>query len=865
MSMLQHWYPGDPAVEILLIVALGVLLLSTAAWVAAFLLPRKPAARHLVLVSALFGCLAMPVLAVAFSATGFALFAIPLLPARSPDPLATYVTLDRPLTSNDRETALADALQSAHGMPTPDPRSSAPAVAQLASAQPMPTLERGPNPIEWPRLLQATTTLGLIIWTCGSGLFLLRLARSWRSLEWLRRASVPLEDATLLCLMDEVGRALKTRSLPRVLGSPSAPAPLAFGCFRPAIILPDRLMGAVSHDELRDVLLHEMAHLIRRDPVVVLLQEAARALYWPILPVHALIRALRLAREELCDNYVLQARDALSYGETLLHLAELSLESRPLVAAVGIIEWRCELERRIAALLDQGRSTITRSNRWLVCAVALLFVAGGAMTSAIRLSAGGQEGEGTVSNAPEQESAQPSGKSDTHEDEPQPKAKEGKQAAKQTDASPTPWRAFGKVTDQDGKGLPGVEISAHCGHGTLRRTGVAKSGEDGRYELNFGPGIVPSRGNTTSIQAATIMARMPGYFEENLNRQADGSAAYAISGEVQVTRPYGPKRPIFLPDRPLEIDFVMRPAARVAGKLVDEQGHPLARYSVSLTGPELPPLSSVLASAVADEQGRFALEDIPTTFRFQFIVRKADVNPPWDDSWASAALKFERPENGDLRARFGNRQIRIQQFALRVAGPGAYERTATVRAGNAGTLDLVPEDPADAFEQSDTLLAAKSAVLTLRNPATEDVSRSLIKESVPVAPAIASKTHLVRTRPNQAGEFAISFENPGGSDLVSGKHQVIFQVFVGVSRKPIREKIFRQLDVRNGRYEVPVKIAPEWIDDSRVSITFVSIQPDHDAWVKAFFHDGTGTSYSGIWIGDGGMLAAIPIESGSSK
>ena len=34
---------------------------------------------------------------------------------------------------------------------------------------------------------------------------------------------------------------------------------------------------------------------------------------------------------------MLRGRDALSYGETLLHLAELSRKARPLVAAVGIV------------------------------------------------------------------------------------------------------------------------------------------------------------------------------------------------------------------------------------------------------------------------------------------------------------------------------------------------------------------------------------------------------------------------------------------------------------------------------------------------------------------------------------------------
>ena len=53
-------------------------------------------------------------------------------------------------------------------------------------------------------------------------------------------------------------------------------------------------------------------------------------------------------------------------------------------------------------------------------------------------------------------------------------------------------------------------------------------------------------------------------------------------------------------------------------------------------------------------------------------------------------------------------------------------------------------------------------------------------------------------------------------------------------------------------------IPPGWIDDSRVSVTFLTIQPDHDAWVKSFFHEGRGGGYMGLWTGDGGLLPAIP-------
>src|SRR5262249_32775086 len=65
MATLQQWYPGDRAIECLLIVALGVTLISIAAWLAARSLSRRPAGRHLVLITSLLGCLALPVLVTA--------------------------------------------------------------------------------------------------------------------------------------------------------------------------------------------------------------------------------------------------------------------------------------------------------------------------------------------------------------------------------------------------------------------------------------------------------------------------------------------------------------------------------------------------------------------------------------------------------------------------------------------------------------------------------------------------------------------------------------------------------------------------------------------------------------------------------
>jgi hypothetical protein len=138
--------------------------------------------------------------------------------------------------------------------------------------------------------------------------------------------------------------------------------PIATGLLRPVIVLPPELLTALSPMELRDVLVHENAHIVRRDQIVILLQAVAQAAYWPILPIHWLNRLLANAREEVCDNYVLAQQHALSYGETLLRVASMSRNLVACNSSVGMLGWRGRLEERITELIHERRNTSTRVN-----------------------------------------------------------------------------------------------------------------------------------------------------------------------------------------------------------------------------------------------------------------------------------------------------------------------------------------------------------------------------------------------------------------------------------------------------------------------------------------------------------------------
>ena len=232
MSILQVLYPGDRALEFFLIVTLGVVFLSTAAWVVAWRLPKKPAARHLVLVSALFGCLAMPLMATAFSASGVTLISIPLLPAKShetdssmargtlmPVPAPGYLAAQSPPDTDQWHSMYRSiCFNPMIGYPEmtlerPPQRSRQTCARGLHTMR----QQRSHQPAGRSAHYRANATLALLRMGLRECRLLLRFARSWLVVHRLRGSSSPVRDASLLRLMDDVGRALGNSPAPASL------------------------------------------------------------------------------------------------------------------------------------------------------------------------------------------------------------------------------------------------------------------------------------------------------------------------------------------------------------------------------------------------------------------------------------------------------------------------------------------------------------------------------------------------------------------------------------------------------------------------------------------------------------------------
>jgi beta-lactamase regulating signal transducer with metallopeptidase domain len=171
----------------------------------------------------------------------------------------------------------------------------------------------------------------------------------------LRRTRLALRASALLpapweraCHRLEAQGRLPARV--RILATEDTRMPMTWGVLRPIVLVP---AWSDWSDEERDAaLLHELAHVQRGDALALTLMTVARALHWFNPIAWWLTSAERLAREEACDDLVLEAgvRPSL-YAEQLLAIVSLPGEERPPAAALAMAR-SSSLARRLCAILQ---------------------------------------------------------------------------------------------------------------------------------------------------------------------------------------------------------------------------------------------------------------------------------------------------------------------------------------------------------------------------------------------------------------------------------------------------------------------------------------------------------------------------------
>jgi 5-hydroxyisourate hydrolase-like protein (transthyretin family) len=222
------------------------------------------------------------------------------------------------------------------------------------------------------------------VWLSGVVALLIRWCLARRKLARLTASLVPYGiDAET---SEVIRQATGLSRLPPILASREIPVPVVIGHRRPVVAIPEALARSGDRTALRDVLIHECAHVARRDPWVHLVQRCAAVLYWPHPGVHGVNAIISRSREEICDNHVLTASQPVEFARTLLEMSERLVGVRMVPAPLGLLGTRWSLESRVEGLLDPRRKVTTRTRPSGLVAVAVLFALLAAVLGGVRRS-----------------------------------------------------------------------------------------------------------------------------------------------------------------------------------------------------------------------------------------------------------------------------------------------------------------------------------------------------------------------------------------------------------------------------------------------------------------------------------------------
>jgi beta-lactamase regulating signal transducer with metallopeptidase domain/HEAT repeat protein len=226
--------------------------------------------------------------------------------------------------------------------------------------------------------------VALVLWAAVAFAIVVSLAWSALVVRRLVHRSEPLDDQSWLTPLYEVSDRLGLDEPPRLLMSRDAKMPFACGLATPTIVLPAEC-ESWSQERRLAVLLHELAHVRRRDLLGHTLGRLVCAVYWFHPLAWTAARQLRAESERACDDLALACGTrATDYAEHLLDIVtSVRREGTPMVALA--MARRKEFEGRMLAILDpelRHSSPSRTQSATLIGTLALLSIVVGAVVPA---------------------------------------------------------------------------------------------------------------------------------------------------------------------------------------------------------------------------------------------------------------------------------------------------------------------------------------------------------------------------------------------------------------------------------------------------------------------------------------------------
>ena len=222
------------------------------------------------------------------------------------------------------------------------------------------------------------------IWLGGAALFALLTAFRIAAYRYKLRAAVPAPQQVRQ-MVSEAAREMGLRRPPETWVISNRSSPLVWCGWRTRLILPGDLWDQLDDIGRRAVVLHELAHLARRDHWVCWLEVIVGAVYWWHPLVWWARHRLHEEADLCCDAWVtwVLPRARRAYAEALLttrHYLNETFQAVPAIG-IGVLSPRAQrLARRIRIVMTDN--VVPRRSITAMVTAAALVIAGWAATPA---------------------------------------------------------------------------------------------------------------------------------------------------------------------------------------------------------------------------------------------------------------------------------------------------------------------------------------------------------------------------------------------------------------------------------------------------------------------------------------------------
>ncbi|HSG68064.1 MAG TPA: M56 family metallopeptidase [Bacteroidales bacterium] len=122
----------------------------------------------------------------------------------------------------------------------------------------------------------------------------------------------------------------------RLLESALVKVPMAIGFFKPVVLVPLGMLNGVPAQQMEAILVHELAHIYRRDYLMNLIQSILEVIFFYHPVVWWLSGNIRVERENICDDIAITITgNTMEFAKALTNIQEINLAAPGLAAGLS--------------------------------------------------------------------------------------------------------------------------------------------------------------------------------------------------------------------------------------------------------------------------------------------------------------------------------------------------------------------------------------------------------------------------------------------------------------------------------------------------------------------------------------------------